>query len=207
MKKIIWMPNALLVFAALFLYACSNDTPAAETTEVKEAATEAPKFGENYASQVEWGKHLVTVGGCNDCHTPKLMTPQGPVDDTSRMLSGHYGNIPTAAVDRKQMESKGYVVTADFTAWVGPWGVSYAANLTPDETGTGKWTEEQFLYAIKNLVFHGLPGSRPLLPPMAMMPVKHYTDNEVKAIFAYIKTIKPVRNIVPEALPPASAKK
>jgi len=207
MKKSIWLINAGFVLTAIFFTGCSENKPAEPTAEVKESAPETPKFGETFTSQVEWGNHLVTVGGCNDCHTPKMMTPQGPVDDTSRMLSGHYGNIPTAPVDRKQVESKGYVATADFTAWVGPWGVSYSANLTPDETGTGNWTEEQFLYAIKNLVFHGLPNSRPMLPPMAMMPVKHYTDNEIKAIFAYLKTIKPVRNLVPAPLPPASVKK
>jgi hypothetical protein len=210
MKKMNLLPGALLAFGMLSLYACSNDKPA-EATEVKDAAAsvipDVPKFGTSYASQVEWGKHLVTVGGCNDCHTPKVMSPQGPVDDTSRMLSGHYGNIPTAAVDRKQFEAKGYIATADFTAWVGPWGVSYTANLTPDETGTGKWTEDQFLNALKNKVLHGLTGARPLLPPMSMMPVSNYNDDEMKAIFAFLKSIKPVRNIVPTPLPPASMKK
>ncbi len=206
MQKMNLMSSALFALAMLFFSSCSNDKPA-EATEVKEASpSEAPKFGTSFASQVEWGKHIVTVGGCNDCHTPKIMTPQGPVEDTSRMLSGHYGNIPVAAVDRKQFESKGYIATADFTAWIGPWGISYAANLTPDETGTGKWTEDQFLNALKTLVLHGLPGGRPLLPPMAMMPVKHYTDDEMKAIFTYLKTIKPVRNIVPAPTPPASIK-
>ena len=210
MKKLSLVPGALLAFGMLSLYSCSNDK-AAETTEVKDASAttvpDVPKFGTSYATQVEWGKHLVTVGGCNDCHTPKVMTPQGPMDDTSRMLSGHYGNIPTAAVDRKQFEAKGYIATADFTAWVGPWGISYTANLTPDETGTGKWTEDQFLNALKTKVLHGLAGGRPLLPPMSMMPVSNYSDDEMKAIFAFIKTIKPVRNIVPAAVPPASMKK
>jgi len=165
-------------------------SPLRKSLKLKKQLPKRQSLAKNYSSQVEWGKHLVTVGGCNDCHTPKLMTPQGPIDDTSRMLSGYYGNIPTPGVDRKQAESKGYVVTADFTSWVGPWGVSYAANLTPDETGTGSWTEEQFMYAIKNLIFHGLPGFPSIIASHAMMPVKHYTDNEIKAIFAYIKTIK-----------------
>jgi hypothetical protein len=209
MKKMNLMPGALLAFVMLCFSSCSNDKPA-EATEVKDAAP-APEaavtYGTAYASQAEWGKHLVTVGGCNDCHTPKVMSPQGPVDDTSRMLSGHYGNIPVAPVDRKQAEAKGFVSTADFTAWVGPWGVSFTANLTPDETGTGKWTEDQFLNALKNKVFHGLTGGRPLLPPMSMMPVSNYTDDEMKAIFAFLRTIKPIRNIVPSPLPPVSMKK
>jgi len=129
------------------------------------------------------------------------------MEDTSRLLSGHYGNIPVAAVDRKQFEAKGIISTTDFTAWVGPWGISYSANLTPDETGTGKWTEDQFLNALKNKVLHGLTGGRPLLPPMSMMPVSHYQDDEMKAIFAYLKSIKPVRNVVPPPTAPASAPK
>ncbi len=205
MKKMKLLAGALFAFVMLFFSACS-DNKTAEVTEVKDAAPEAPKYGTTFESQQDWGKHLVTVGGCNDCHTPKVMSPQGPMDDTSRMLSGHYGNIPVAAVDRKQFESKGYIATADFTAWIGPWGISYAANLTPDETGTGKWTEDQFMTALKTMVLHGLPGGRPLLPPMAMMPVKHYSDDEMKAIFAYLKTIKPVRNIVPAPTPPAGVK-
>ena len=100
------------------------------------------------------------------------------------------------------METKGLIVTADFTSWTGPWGVSYSANLTPDETGTGNWTENQFLYALKNSISKGVAGSRPLMPPMSMMPVKHMTDDEIKAIFAYLKTIKPIKNNSVQPTPP-----
>ena len=105
------------------------------------------------------------------------------------------------------MESKGLVVTSDFTAWIGPWGISYSANLTPDETGTGKWTENQFLYAVRNSISKGLPGSRPLMPPMSMMPVKHMTDEELKAIFAFLKTIKPIKNNSVQPTPPVLTSK
>ncbi|HUQ65530.1 MAG TPA: c-type cytochrome [Flavitalea sp.] len=181
-----------LVFAATCLTGCSENNPA-KSTPSSTAEVQKPNFG-GYETQIEWGQHLVTIGGCNDCHTPKKMTPMGPVDDSTLALSGHPEKLPAPDVDRKQMESKGLVVTSDFTAWIGPWGISYSANLTPDETGTGNWTEDQFLYAIKNSISKGLVGSRPLMPPMSMMPVKHMTDEELKAIFAYLRTIKPIKN-------------
>jgi len=124
------------------------------------------------------------------------------------MLSGHPAGMPKIDVDRKAMEKKGLVVTMDLTEWVGPWGVSYAANLTPDSTGTGNWTIENFMLALREGKAKGLADSRTLLPPMPWNEVtKHYTDGEIKAIFAYIRTVKPVRNSVPAPLPPASAGK
>lgn len=194
-----------LVFAAISFIKCSDNKqtePAATTT----AETEKMNFG-GYESQVKWGEHLVTIGGCNDCHTPKKMTPMGPVDDSTLLLSGHPENLPAPDVDRKATESKGLVVTSDFTAWIGPWGITYSANLTPDDSGTGKWTESQFLYAIKNSISKGLAGSRPLMPPMSMMPVKHMTDDELKAIFAYLRTVKPIKNNSVQPTQPALAKK
>lgn len=194
-----------LVFAAISFIKCSDNKqtePAATTT----AATEKMNFG-GYESQVKWGEHLVTIGGCNDCHTPKKMTPMGPVDDSTLLLSGHPESLPAPDVDRKATESKGLVVTSDFTAWIGPWGITYSANLTPDDSGTGKWTESQFLYALKNSISKGLAGSRPLMPPMSMMPVKHMTDDELKAIFAYLRTVKPIKNNSVQPTPPALAKK
>ena len=110
-------------------------------------------------------------------------------------------------VSRQEMESKGLAVTGDLTTWVGPWGVSYTANLTPDSTGTLAWTEEQFIYALRNGVTKGLKGSRPMLPPMPWPEYKHMTDGELKAIFAYLRTIKPVNNLVPPPKPPVSARK
>ncbi|ULQ57116.1 c-type cytochrome [Flavihumibacter rivuli] len=194
-----------LVFTATCFTQCSNNkTNEPVTTATTEA--EKPLYG-GYASQAEWGEHLVTIGGCNDCHTPKKMTPMGPVDDSTLLLSGHPEKLPAPEVDRKAMESKGLVVTADFTAWIGPWGISYSANLTPDATGLGYWKEEQFLFALKNSVSKGLPGGRPLMPPMSMMPVKHMTDDELKAIFAYLKTIKPIKNNSVQPTPPVLVRK
>jgi hypothetical protein len=105
-------------------------------------------------------------------------------------------------VDRNAVETKGQVVTQTLTSWVGPWGISYTANLTSDTTGIGMWSEDQFLYAIRNGKLKGLPGSRSLLPPMPWQSIRNYSDDELKAIFAYLKSTKPVVNIVPGPTPP-----
>ncbi|MES2829508.1 MAG: c-type cytochrome [Bacteroidota bacterium] len=200
MNKYLFVLITSLVFGTICFIGCSENK-SSESTVTSTDAVEKPNFG-GYETQVKFGEHLVTIGGCNDCHTPKKMTPMGPVDDSTLMLSGHPEKLPAANVDRKEMESKGLIVTADFTSWTGPWGISYSANLTPDETGTGNWTENQFLYALKNSISKGLAGSRPLMPPMSMMPVKHMTDDEMKAIFAYLKTIRPIKNNSVQPTPP-----
>lgn len=194
MKKLALFFNASLALTLFIFYGCSENKPADPASTTAAVVTvDKSNFG-GYETQAQWGEHLVTIGGCHDCHTPKKMTPMGPVDDSTLLLSGHPQGMPAPDVDRKQLESKGFILTATFTAWVGPWGISYAANLTPDETGTGSWTEDQFVYALRNMVSKGVPGGRPLMPPMAMMPVKHMTDGELKAIFAYLRTVQPVKN-------------
>lgn len=177
-------------------------------TEIKtdESESSTANFG-GYESQEKWGEHLVTIAGCNDCHTPKKMTAHGPDLDSSLLLAGYVPKFPPPDVNRKEMESKGLAVTGDLTAWVGPWGISYTANLTSDTTGIGKWKEEQFIYAIREGKYKGLPDSRPLLPPMPWPMYKHMTDGELKAIFAYLKSTKPIRNVVPPAQPPVLARR
>lgn len=162
------------------------------------------QFG-GYESQVKWGEHLVTVGACGDCHTPKKMTPAGPADDSSLLLSGHPSQMPAPDIDRLMAESKGFAVTQTLSAWVGPWGISYAANLTSDTTGVGMWSEEQFINALRTGVSKGIKGNRPLLPPMPWTSFKNFSDDELKAIFSYLKSTRPVNNVVPQPLPPASA--
>lgn len=159
-----------------------------------------------FESQVKLGEHLVLIGDCNSCHTPKKLGPGGAVHlDTALWLSGHPAEMPSFEVDRKAMESKGLIVTQDLTKWVGPWGVSFSANLTPDETGIGNFTEEQFFRVLREGKYKGLVNARPILPPMPWEMFRHMTDDEIKAIFAYLKSIKPVKNIVPAPLPPMGA--
>lgn len=198
MKKSLVVTSLVLLIASVFLFSsCSkqnNDTQTADNL----------KFG-GYESQVKWGEHLVKSMGCGDCHTPKKMTPQGPVDDETLFLSGHPSKMPPPDVNRKEIESKGLGVTDFMTAWVGPWGITYAGNLTSDQTGIGSWTENSFITAIREGKFKGIPTARPLLPPMPWMAYKNLTDDELKAIFAFLKSTKPINNAVPQYQPPVSA--
>lgn len=184
----------------------SNDTTVEESpaSQVHDSSGNAGRYG-GFKSEVAWGGHLVQIVGCNDCHTPKKMTATGPVPDMSLMLSGHPAKMPAPDVNRKEMESKGLAVTNDLTAWVGPWGISYAANLTPDGTGIGNWDYTQFERAIRQGKFMGSENGRQLLPPMPWQEFSNMTDGELRAIFAYLKSIKPIHNLVPAAEPPASA--
>jgi mono/diheme cytochrome c family protein len=167
------------------------------------ATSEQQLFGGVYATEVAWGDHLVRVGGCGDCHTPKKMTDKGPVQDSSLLLSGHPAQMPAPPVDQKELAAKGVAATQTLTAWVGPWGTSYAANISSDSTGIGNWKYEQFEKAIREGKYHGLDGSRPIMPPMPLEALMHYTDDEMKAIFAYLKSTPPVKNVVPAYQPPA----
>ena len=150
------------------------------------------------------GKYLVTVAGCNDCHTPWKMGPKGPEPDMTRMLSGHPEsmNLPPPP----KLPEGPWVVTAAATntAWSGPWGVSFTANLTPDpETGLGKWTQRNFTETIRTGRHMG--RGRAILPPMPIPMYKNFTDADLEAIFGYLKTIPAISNRVPEPLPPAAA--
>jgi hypothetical protein len=95
--------------------------------------------------------------------------------------------------------------TGTMTAFAGPWGVSYAANLTPDkETGMGNWTEEMFVTALRTGKHGGVANGRPILPPMPWNWFAKLNDSDLKAIFAYLKTVKPIKNAVPVSMPPPS---
>ncbi|HKO80836.1 MAG TPA: hypothetical protein VJU78_10585 [Chitinophagaceae bacterium] len=191
--------TCIFISAVFFLAQCTDEKKDDNNNIVPDGA----KFG-GYESQVKWGEHLVLTGGCGDCHTPKKMTDQGPVDDSSLLLSGHPAQLPIPPVDRVDLQTKGVFATQTLTSWVGPWGVSFSANITSDSTGIGTWNEEQFIYALRNGIYKGLAGSRPLLPPMPWHSIRNFSDDELKAIFAYLKNIKPIKNTVPTFMPPAT---
>lgn len=156
--------------------------------------------------QIERGAWMVNLGGCNDCHTPKKMGPHGPVPDEALLLSGapsHHPvpEIPAGAIGMEPGTWLG-LFSADLTTWVGPWGVSFAANLTPDvETGTGSWTEAMFIKALRTGKHLG--EGRPILPPMPWENFGKLSDDDLKAIFAYLRSIPPIKNAVREPIPPA----
>lgn len=179
---------------SLFL-ACNSKQKEEPTVKIQE---EAKLMAED---PVKRGEHLVNSIGCHDCHTPKLFTEKGMELDMSRLLSGHPANEALPSYDAST--AKSYVLfSGGFTATVGPWGTSFAANLTPDPTGIGTWSEAQFINAIRNGKYKGLEGSRDLLPPMPWPSYRNFSDEDLKAIFAYLKTIKPVENVVPSPIPP-----
>jgi cytochrome c553 len=156
-------------------------------------------------SPVERGRYIVTAGVCNDCHTPFKMGPNGPEPDMDRMLSGHPESIKVTKVPTIP-NGWGFMGSPTNTAWAGPWGVSFSANITPDEnTGIGIWTEDMFIRALREGKHMG--QSRPILPPMPWMFIGKYSDDDLKAIFAYLKSIKPISNHVPDPLPPPGAGK
>ena len=94
--------------------------------------------------------------------------------------------------------------SATNTAWAGPWGVSFTANLTPDlETGLGRWTEADFVRTIRTGRHMG--RGRAVLPPMPVMVYNHFSDRDLKAIFAYLRTLPPIRNKVPDPIPPVAS--
>jgi len=147
--------------------------------------------------KLQRGKYLVTVAVCNDCHTPFKMGPNGPEPDTSRMLSGHPETVKMPPVPASFAGPWNQAIAETNTAWSGPWGVSYTANLTPDkETGLGKWTVRMFIDTIRTGRHQG--RGREILPPMPYPMYKHFTDEDLEAIFAYLQTIPPVRNKVPD---------
>jgi len=142
------------------------------------------------------GDYLVRIGACDDCHTPKS-DPATMTLDMERRLSGRPQTTPPPAEPTRPGEAS---ASADFTAWWGPWGVSYAANLTPDpETGIGKrYNEASFIAALRT---GKKPEGEPLLPPMPWPAYRNFTDDDLKAIYAYLQTLTPVNNFVRTAAP------
>jgi hypothetical protein len=199
------MKSIATFLSGFFLIICFTYCDQKNKIGIDEKKNTNKEYSISFESQLKWGEHLVTILDCNVCHTPKKMTSHGPVLDNSLLLSGHPAEMPRIEIDRKEFESKGLTVALDFTEWIGPWGVSFAANLTPDDTGIGNWTEEQFILALREGKYKGLSGSRLLLPPMPWEMYGKMTDDEIKAIFAYLKSIKPISNIVPPPIPPVSS--
>ena len=196
-------PIVAAVLGATFLFAaCTSETKKKVAAEdVYEIPT--PPAPASQAELLERGKYLVDAVGCDDCHSPKVMTENGPAPDPARRLSGHNRNEPLPPMEKNAGQNGWVLFNMNLTAFVGPWGVSYAANLTPDDTGIGAWTFENFLTAIRKGKYKGLEGSRDLLPPMPWQMYRNLNDEDLKSIFTYLKSLPPVENLVPAPKPPA----
>jgi hypothetical protein len=132
------------------------------------------------------------------------MGPNGTEPDEARYLSGHPADLKLPPPPKPQGP---WIVSADATgtAWSGPWGISYTANLTPDrDTGLGAWTEQQFIETLRTGRHQG--RGRQILPPMPWQPFGTMTDPDLKAVFAYLRSIKPIKNKVPDPVIADTAK-
>lgn len=180
-----------LLLAIFGLYQPIKARTSSTTTEVQSIAY-SPE-------QIERGSYLVTITGCNDCHTPFIMGPAGPEPDMTRMLSGHPESMVMSEPPVLGDSPWVWVGAGTNTAFAGPWGISYSANLTPDEnTGIGIWTEQIFFNTLKNGRHWGV--ARPILPPMPWQSTAKMSDEDLRAMYAYLRTVPPVRNRVPDAL-------
>jgi hypothetical protein len=163
----------------------------------------APVSAQNTNAKVERGAYLVKIMACHDCHTPWKLGPQGPEPDMTRMLSGHPQDMVMPGV-KLQKGPWEWVGAATNTAFSGPWGVSFTANLTPDpETGLGKWTDETFIRALRTGRHEG--QGRPILPPMPYPQYRNATDEDLRAVFAFLQSIPAIRNRVPQPIDPAES--
>jgi mono/diheme cytochrome c family protein len=124
-------------------------------------------------AQLARGKYLVQIGGCNDCHTPGYFFGK---PDMTRYLGG------------------------SDVGFQGPGGTVVGRNLTPDtETGIGSWTTTQIATAIRSGV---RPDGRVLAPVMPWAAFSKLTVDDVTAIALYLKSLPPVKHLVPGPFPP-----
>jgi hypothetical protein len=189
MKKTVFILTALVavVAASITFVSCNSSASAGATGEVVISQD----------SLVKRGSYLVNAIGCDDCHSPKKFGPNGMDIDMEHRFAGHLAGSPLGKPNTGVMKD-GYMLFAmDLTSAVGPWGQSYAANISSDATGIGNWTEEQFFRAIREGKSKGLKDARPLLPPMPWFVYKNLNDTDIRSIFAFLKSTKPVENRVP----------
>ena len=193
LTNIVWT-TALIAAAILLTAVLSTATLDAQSSGTGGAVSSAK------TSQIARGKYLVDIMGCHDCHTPWKMGAQGPEPDMTRMLSGHPQDMAMTPVTLEK-GPWGWVGAATNTAFSGAWGVSFTANLTPDsETGLGKWTDETFVRAIRTGRHEG--QGRPILPPMPYPMYRNATDDDLRAVFAFLQSIPAIRNKVPKPIDP-----
>ncbi len=172
-----------------------------QSTSQEKKAGAAQQKGAGGQTPVERGKYFVTIMGCNDCHTPKA----GADLDTKRLLSGHPANEKLTPVPNGLLapDKWGALTNNHLTAWVGPWGVSFAPNLTPDRaTGLGSWTPEMFIAALRTGKHRGDANGRAILPPMPWVMYKDMQESDLRAMFAYLQSLPPINNMAPTPLPP-----
>lgn len=200
--------KVLVVLAAFVVstnYFCSEPA-ATEAKSTTEPTVEKKPLTK--AELLEKGSYRVRTAGCNDCHTPKKMTAEGPVPDESRMLSGFPAGTKLPDITYDATKPGNWILFGpELTAAVGPWGITFSANLTPDSTtGLGAWTTEMFIKTMRTGKHMGQEGGRPILPPMPWNELKNMTDEDLTAIFTFLQSIPAIKNQVPAPVPPNEVK-
>jgi cytochrome c len=179
-----------VAYAAASAGANGSDPPPAPTTTTGQPMVKGGTAGPGAAAgsdPVARGKFLAEVLGCVDCHTPRGKDGK---PDRAFLMAGHRAADPAPAwSDTLAARGVGMVVSASGTAYAGPWGVTYARNLTPDPTtGIASWNEDAFMYVLRE-------GT--LKPPMPNLMYGNLSDDDLKAIFAWLHSLPPVKNLVP----------
>ena len=192
MKTKINLPNLFFItlLTLSFLSCKTEPTPVAESIEP------------TVEDVIAHGEYLVEIMGCHDCHSPKRMGENGPEIIPELMLSGYPSDRPIMKFDNPLLKEGFAIFYPDLTAAAGPWGMSFTGNLTPDDTGTGNWSEEQFKRALTQGKSKGLENGRTLLPPMPWFNFTNLKDEDLHAIYTYLQSINPVENVVPAPIPP-----
>jgi mono/diheme cytochrome c family protein len=185
----------------VFAYGLGEAPPARAAEGPPAAVSNAPPMT---VERVARGRYLVSTSGCMDCHTPLKMGPQGPEPDMNRVLSGHPETLKIASAPVVPEGPWMMIASVTNTAFAGPWGVSFTANLTPDpETGLGRWTVDDFKATIRT--GRHLGRGREILPPMPIPAYSNFSDPDLEAVFDYLRTLPPVKNHVPEPSAPSAA--
>lgn len=207
-KKAI-LSAALLLDVFSMVGSCTSNVSTTTKGDASTAAQSAKPDSMSHDVMVARGRYLVTAGGCNDCHSPKVMTKFGPMLDTTRLLSGAPASDPLPPVDKKALQPGYWVLIGPHEAsFVGPWGVSFAANLTPDTaTGIGAWTAEVFMRTMRTGKHLGLENGRPVLPPMPWQGIAQMTDYDLTSVFTYLHSLPRISNRVHAPVSPEDAMK
>lgn len=121
-------------------------------------------FAQSDKASIDMGRYLITIAGCNDCHTAGYPESNGNVPETQWLKGSPVG-------------------------YQGPWGTTFPANL---RLSVANMSKEQFIARAKS----------ELLPPMPWFNLRAMSDDDLKAIYIYIKSLGEPGEAMPAYLPP-----
>ena len=140
----------------IVLAACTDQTK-------NKAEAQSPVI--NIADQIDKGRYLAIVSGCNDCHTDGYLMTEGKIPEEQWLAGTRIG-------------------------WQGPWGTTYPSNL---RLRVQQWTEDQWVETLK---------TRKALPPMPWMNISQMNEEDLRAIYQYIRSLGPTGKEMPLAVAP-----